>query len=170
MLSVFINIIIVLSIIIPVAYLMVGKNNTHSQISIFKTKAKNIQLESSKVEIIGDCILGYSKNKKCIFYSDKENMNVIIQIELDSIKNIQISKTYGSDQMLNEIDLIIQTQGSKNHTLPVFRKRPGRTPGTSLQDAEEWKVFITKLSNKIPTSSHNTKDSSKVVNLTNQIQ
>jgi hypothetical protein len=144
------DIILILSIIIPLAYLVIYTTGLDKKVKREVIKlciANNLTLDN--FEINGDLILGLDSVKKKLIQSSRKQIEKDFQIiDLPSIKECRVKTIKHSRKTIDWIGLELISSDAKKDIafyMEDDENSPGKDPQMSLQKAKNWEKFIIPL-------------------------
>jgi hypothetical protein len=144
------DIILIASIIVPIAYLVIYTTGLDKKVKREVTKlciANNLTLDN--FEINGDLILGIDSVKKKLIQSSRKQIEKDFQIiDLPSIKECRVKTIKHSRNTIDWIGLeLIGSDAKKDIAFYMEddENNPGKDPQMSLQQARNWEKFIIPL-------------------------
>jgi uncharacterized protein (UPF0333 family) len=152
MLSIIINIVLVLSIIGPMAYFIVGRSNNSKGAQTIKSQSQAAGVVPEKIWVWQMGAMAIDKTNKKLFYAPLIGDNKNVTIDLKEIKMSEIIKSYHKEQahhqsinMLSRAELHLRTHAKTDIIIPLCDVTLCPQPGNDLLDAIDWNKTINEV-------------------------
>ena len=144
------DIILILSIIVPIAYLVIYTTGRDKKAKREVTKLCNAnKLTLDNFEIHGDLILGIDSIKKKLIQSSRKQIGKDFQIiDLPSIKECRVKTIKHSQKTIDWVGLELTGSDAIKDIafyLEDDENSPGKDPQMCLQQAKNWEQLIIPL-------------------------
>jgi len=131
MASIIINIILVLIIIIPMAYFMVGKKANKNILADFKQKAKVVGVNPEKTGTWQNGIFGIDNTQGKLCYVAGLQGDDLHVVDLKAIKHCEVSKVYQTESvhsqdisMIKSVSIVLKTENKTE--INIFRSNASK--------------------------------------------
>jgi len=154
MASTIINIVLVLIIIIPMLYFMIGKKGNKNVINEFKSKAKDAGVNPDRTGTWQNGVFGIDSTQSKFCYISHLKDDDLHVVDLKEVKHCEVSKVYQTESvhsqdisMLKSVSVNMKTAQKTEIIIPVYNASKNLQIGDDLLDAIDMvKMINAKIS------------------------
>jgi len=149
MASIILNIVLVLIIIIPMAYFMVGRKGNKNVINEFKLTARESGVNPDKTMTWQNGIFGIDNAQSKLCYIARLHNNDLHVVDLKEVKHCEVNKVYQTESvhsqdisMLKSVSINMKTIHKSEIIIPIYNASKNLQIGDDLLDANDMVKMI----------------------------
>lgn len=147
--STIINIVLVLIIILPMAYFMMGSKSNKKENEEFTNKAKQAGLNPEKTGVFRNAKIAIDKTQSKLCYISKLKDNELHVVDLKDIKQCEVNKIYHTESVHNQatnilknVSIYLKSSNKTEEVIPIYDGSVDVQIGDDLLEAMDWSKII----------------------------
>lgn len=145
MTSVILNIILLILVVGPMAYFLMGNKKDKARKNEFRSQAADQGLSLDKSGLFQDSAVGIDTKQSKLCFTDQGSLKTV---NLADISECSVSRSYSNENVHNQETKVLKRvhlclkSGGKEINIPVFNQDNHPHPGNDLLTALEWEKII----------------------------